>query len=114
MNQALGRLLSVSLSPLARFGSKRLSYAEIALEEGKECLVQRLEELCLSPTILNSSRESTCAPGEDNDQPYNKRLQEDPEVDEEAIVIVDEVKGRLKRRSTSGSIRSKRGDVQKV
>lgn len=84
-------LFELGASPLARFGSKRLSYAEIALEEGKEYLAQKLEELCLSPTILNSSRESTCAPGEDDDQPHNKRLREDPELDEEASMSVESI-----------------------
>ncbi|EXK75772.1 hypothetical protein FOQG_19462 [Fusarium oxysporum f. sp. raphani 54005] len=78
-------LFELGASPLLRFGSDELSYAEIAQQEGKRYLAQKLGELCRSPTILNSSRESTCTPGGDNDvQPANKRPREDPEVDEGA------------------------------
>ncbi|KAI7766368.1 hypothetical protein LZL87_013142 [Fusarium oxysporum] len=75
-------LFQLEASPLARFGSQDLSYAEIARKEGKKHLAQKLEEACPSPTILNSSRESSCTPRGDKDvQPDNKRPREDSEVD---------------------------------
>ncbi|EXK83414.1 hypothetical protein FOQG_12276 [Fusarium oxysporum f. sp. raphani 54005] len=69
-------LFELGASPLLRFGIDELSYAEIAQEEGKAYLAQKLEGLCRSPTVPNSSRESTCTLIGDNDQPDNKRLQE--------------------------------------
>ncbi|EGU73332.1 hypothetical protein FOXB_16158 [Fusarium oxysporum f. sp. conglutinans Fo5176] len=75
-------LFQLEASPLATFGSQDLSYADIARMEGKEDLAEKLEEACPSPTIPNSSRESSCAPRGDKDtQPCNKRPREDSEVD---------------------------------
>ncbi|PCD38683.1 hypothetical protein AU210_007150 [Fusarium oxysporum f. sp. radicis-cucumerinum] len=75
-------LLQLEASPLATFGSQDLSYADIARMEGKKDLAEKLEEACPSPTILNSSRESSCTPrGGKEIQPHNKRPREDSEVD---------------------------------
>ncbi|KAF4436975.1 hypothetical protein FACUT_6012 [Fusarium acutatum] len=75
-------LFQLEASPLATFGSQDWSYADIARMEGKQDLAEKLEEACPSPTIMNSSRESSCAPRGDKDtQPCNKRPREDSEVD---------------------------------
>jgi ankyrin repeat protein len=75
-------LFKLGASPWASFGTENLSYADIAQKEGKKDLAQKLEEACPSPTILNSSRESSCTVGGDNVvQPDNKRPREDSEVD---------------------------------
>ncbi|KAF4448256.1 hypothetical protein F53441_8289 [Fusarium austroafricanum] len=66
-----------------RFGSQNLSYSDIARREGKKFLARKLEEweTAPSPTVLNSSRESSCMPGEDNDvQPDNEQPREVPEA----------------------------------
>ncbi|KAF5986479.1 hypothetical protein FCOIX_1538 [Fusarium coicis] len=89
-------LISYGASLLTRFGSKQLSYAEIALMAEKEYLARKFKELeaSPSPTILNSSRgpsytqegsesdggvslsrESSCTVGRDDID------EQDPEVD---------------------------------
>jgi hypothetical protein len=84
----IDRLISLGASPLLRFGSKKLSYVEIAQKNGKECLTQRLKEweACYSPTVRNLSRESSCTPGEDNDLD-SKRSRQDPEADGRADLL---------------------------
>ncbi|KAF4497717.1 hypothetical protein FAGAP_6113 [Fusarium agapanthi] len=78
-------LLQLEASPWTTFGSQDLTYAEIARMEGKTDLAEKLEQACPSPTILNSSRKSSCTPSEDKDtQPCNKRPREDSEVVEGA------------------------------
>ncbi|KAM0369141.1 hypothetical protein HYE67_000034 [Fusarium culmorum] len=80
--ETIKMLFQLEASPLAIFGSQDFSYADIARMEGKKDLAEKLEEACPSPTILNSSRESSCTPRGDKDtQPRNKRPQEDSEVD---------------------------------
>ncbi|KLO99261.1 unnamed protein product [Fusarium fujikuroi] len=74
--ETMKSLFELGANPLLRFGTDKLSYAEIAEGEGKVYLAEKLEGLCHSPTITNSSRESTCTLGRDSDQPDNKRLQE--------------------------------------
>ncbi|SPJ78504.1 uncharacterized protein FTOL_06893 [Fusarium torulosum] len=98
-------LLAYGASPCARFGSEELSYAEIAQKEGKEHLARKFKEweACPSPTILNSSRESSCMSEGDNDQPDNNRPQEGPEADRgaslsrESHCTVDDVQPNNKR-----------------
>ncbi|KAI8402612.1 hypothetical protein FOFC_17928 [Fusarium oxysporum] len=77
-------LLANGASACTKFGSKGLSYEEIAQEKEKKYLARKFKELgpCPSPTILNSSREPSCIPGECNDvQLDNEQLRDDPEVD---------------------------------
>jgi hypothetical protein len=79
-------LLTHGASISARFTSKELSYADIAQKKRKEHLVRKFKEweACSSPTIMNSSREPSCMPVGDNDQPDNNRPQEGPAADEGA------------------------------
>lgn len=73
-------LFDLGASPWNKFGSQKLSYSWIARQEKKSFLARKLEEweTRLSPTILNSSRESSYIPGQDNDvQPDNERPRED-------------------------------------
>ncbi|RKK69805.1 hypothetical protein BFJ69_g12382 [Fusarium oxysporum] len=82
--ETIESLINYGASPWTRFGREKLSYAEIALKEGKEYLAQRFKEweASPSPTILNSSREPSCMIGrEDDGQPNNEQPREDPEVD---------------------------------
>ncbi|KAF4485561.1 hypothetical protein FAGAP_11591 [Fusarium agapanthi] len=81
--QTIKCLMSYGARQWTRFGSKELSYAEIALMAGKEYLAQKFKELesSPSPTILNSSREPSHEPGEGNDQPNDKQPQEGSEAD---------------------------------
>ncbi|SCO54495.1 uncharacterized protein FFNC_15541 [Fusarium fujikuroi] len=74
-------LLGKGASAWTKFGSEELSYEEIARREKKKYLAQKFGELgpCPSPTILNSSRESSCTVGRDDVD--NEELRDDPEVD---------------------------------
>ncbi|EWZ78134.1 hypothetical protein FOWG_17543 [Fusarium oxysporum f. sp. lycopersici MN25] len=67
--ETINCLFNLGASPWRRFGRQKLSYSQIAWQEGKSLLARKLEEweTRLSPTILNSSRESSCMPGEDDD-----------------------------------------------
>ncbi|KAF4340646.1 hypothetical protein FBEOM_5430 [Fusarium beomiforme] len=72
-------LFNLGASPWTTFGSQNLSYSEIARRERKMVLAQKLKEweTCPSPTILNSSRESSSMPEGDNDVlPDDERPQE--------------------------------------
>lgn len=76
-------LFGLGAEPKATFGSEDWTYAEIARKMGKGDLAKRLEDFAKpgSPTISNSSRESSCTVGRDNDfQPGNKRPRGDSEV----------------------------------
>ncbi|EXL39976.1 hypothetical protein FOCG_17426 [Fusarium oxysporum f. sp. radicis-lycopersici 26381] len=75
-------LFKEGASPCTRFGRQNFSYAEIARRERKQFLERKLGEWETppSPTVLNSSREPSCMPGEDNDvQSDNERQREVPE-----------------------------------
>ncbi|KAF5708079.1 hypothetical protein FGLOB1_6617 [Fusarium globosum] len=76
-------LISYGASQQTRFGSKKLSYAEIALMAKRPDLARKFKELeaSPSPTILNSSREPSYTPEGDNDQPNDTRPQEGSESD---------------------------------
>ncbi|KAF5248944.1 hypothetical protein FANTH_5647 [Fusarium anthophilum] len=81
--QTIERLMSCGARQWTRFGSKKLSYTEIALMAEKEYLARKFRELeaSPSPTILNSSREPSYTPEGDNDQLNDKRPQEGSESD---------------------------------
>ncbi|KAF5966012.1 hypothetical protein FCOIX_12687 [Fusarium coicis] len=80
--ETIEMLFQLEASPWATFGSRNLTYAEIARMEGKEHLAEKLEEACPSPTIPNSSREPSCTPRADEDtQSGDKRPREDSEVE---------------------------------
>ncbi|KAH7201153.1 hypothetical protein DER44DRAFT_869466 [Fusarium oxysporum] len=76
--ETISLLFNLGARPWRRFGIQQLSYSQIARRQRKMFLGRKLEEweISLSPTILNTSRESSCMPGEDDDtqpdkeQPY--------------------------------------------
>ncbi|EWY99463.1 hypothetical protein FOYG_03506 [Fusarium oxysporum NRRL 32931] len=76
-------LIANGASAWIKFGSEEFSYEEIAQKKGKKYLARKFKELgpCPSPTILNSSREPSCIPGECNDESNSKRPQEGSEAD---------------------------------
>ncbi|KAH7230104.1 uncharacterized protein BKA55DRAFT_526476 [Fusarium redolens] len=77
--ETINYLFNLGARPWRRFGIQQLSYSQIARRERRMFLARKLEEweTRLSPTILNSSRESSCMPGEDDDiQPDNEQPHE--------------------------------------
>ncbi|KAF5724658.1 hypothetical protein FMUND_623 [Fusarium mundagurra] len=77
--ETINLLFNQGARPYRTFGIQQFSYSQIARREKKRFLGRKLEEweTSLSPTILNTSRDTSCMPGEEDDtQPDNERPHE--------------------------------------
>ncbi|KAF5713217.1 hypothetical protein FGLOB1_4125 [Fusarium globosum] len=77
--ETINLLFNHGARPCRTFGIQQLSYSQIARREKKVFLGRKLEEWekALSPTIVNTSRDPSCMPGEEDDtQPDNEQPHE--------------------------------------